>query len=104
MFLVGTVKSTSAWLIAGAAIAAAVIGKLAGSMLAARWSGMKWGDSFVLGALMNSRGLMELIVLNIGFDLGILSSQIFAILVLMAITTTLMTAPLLLLAKQMRDS
>jgi len=64
---------------------------------------MKWRDSFALGALMNARGLMELIVLNIGFDLGILSPQIFAILVLMAITTTLMTAPLLSLAREVRD-
>jgi Kef-type K+ transport system membrane component KefB len=63
-------NSATAWLIAGAA--AAVIGKLAGSMLAARWSGMKWRDSFALGVLMNARGLMELIVLNVGFDLGIL--------------------------------
>jgi len=96
-------NSATAWFIAGAVIAAAVVGKLAGSMLAARWSGMKWRDSFALGALMNARGLMELIVLNIGFDLGILSSQIFAILVLMAITTTLMTAPLLSLAREVQD-
>lgn len=81
-------NSATAWLIAVAVIAAAVIGKLAGSMLAARWMGMKWRDSFALGALMNARSLMELIVLNIGFDLGILSPPIFAILVLMAITTT----------------
>jgi Kef-type K+ transport system membrane component KefB len=92
-------NSVSTWVIAAAVIAAAVAGKLGGSMLAARCSGMKWRDSFALGALMNTRGLMELVVLNIGYDLGILSSQIFAILVLMAITTTLMTAPLLSLAR-----
>ncbi len=97
---INLLNSVSAWLIFGAVITAAVAGKLGGSMLAARWSGMKWRDSFALGALMNTRGLMELIVLNIGYDLGILSSQIFAILVLMAITTTLMTAPLLWLARR----
>jgi Kef-type K+ transport system membrane component KefB len=56
---------------------------------------MSFRDSFALGALMNTRGLMELIVLNIGYDLGILSSRIFAIMILMALTTTFMTSPLL---------
>jgi Kef-type K+ transport system membrane component KefB len=56
---------------------------------------MSLRDSIALGALMNTRGLMELIVLNIGYDLGILSSRIFAILILMALTTTFMTSPLL---------
>jgi Kef-type K+ transport system membrane component KefB len=96
---INLLNSVSLWTIAAAVIGSAVLGKLGGSMLAARWSGMAWRDSFALGALMNTRGLMELIVLNIGYDLGILSSEIFAILVLMAITTTLMTAPLLSLAK-----
>ena len=53
----------------GAIIAAAVIGKFGGTALAARWTGMPWRDSLALGALMNTRGLMELIVLNIGYDL-----------------------------------
>jgi Kef-type K+ transport system membrane component KefB len=101
---INLLNSATAWLIAAAVIVAAVVGKLGGSMLAARWSGMGWRDSFALGALMNTRGLMELIVLNIGYDLGILSSQIFAILVLMAITTTLMTAPLLSMARCGKDS
>jgi Kef-type K+ transport system membrane component KefB len=96
---INLLNSASMWTIAAAVIGAAVLGKLGGSMLAARWSGMDWRDSFALGALMNTRGLMELIVLNIGYDLGILSSEIFAILVLMAIVTTLMTAPLLSLVK-----
>ena len=64
-------------------------------MAAARWTGMSWRDSFALGALMNTRGLVELIVLNIGYDLGILSPRIFAMLVLMALVTTFMTGPLL---------
>jgi Kef-type K+ transport system membrane component KefB len=56
---------------------------------------MRWNESFLLGVMMNTRGLMELIVLNIGYDLGIMSSQMFAILVLMALLTTVMTSPLL---------
>ncbi len=54
-----------------------------------------WKDSFSIGALMNTRGLMELIVLNIGYDLGILSPTLFTIFVIMALTTTFMTGPLL---------
>jgi Kef-type K+ transport system membrane component KefB len=68
-------------------------------MAAARFSGMDWHDSFTLGALMNTRGLVELIVLNLGLDLGILSPRIFAMLVIMALFTTFMTGPLLSLAR-----
>ena len=64
-------------------------------MLAARWSGMKWRDSFALGALMNTRGLMELIVLNIGLDLRLITPRLFAMMVVMALVTTLITTPLL---------
>jgi len=60
--------------------------------------GMKWGESFALGALMNTRGLVELIALNIGYDLGILPPEIFTMMVLMALATTFMTGPLLSLA------
>ena len=73
----------------------AVIGKFGGSFLAARWVGQDWKDSLSIGILMNTRGLMELIVLNIGYDLGILSPEIFAMLVIMAILTTVMTGPLM---------
>jgi Kef-type K+ transport system membrane component KefB len=96
---INLLNNSKAWLICLTVIVAAIAGKLGASTLAARWSGMKWNDSFALGALMNTRGLMELIALNIGYDLGILSSQIFAVLVLMALTTTLMTAPLLSLVR-----
>jgi Kef-type K+ transport system membrane component KefB len=88
-------NNRSAWLICALVIAAAVFGKLGGTALAARWIGMSWSDSLTLGALMNTRGLVELIVLNIGYDLGILSQEMFAVLVLMALITTLMTSPLL---------
>lgn len=85
-------------LIGAAVIAVAIAGKLGGSMLTARWTGMSWRESFSIGALMNTRGLVELIVLNIGYDLGILPDRIFAIMVLMALITTCMTGPLLSLA------
>ncbi len=56
---------------------------------------MSWRESLQLGALMNTRGLMELIALNIGYDLGILSPSLFTMLVIMALVTTMMTGPLL---------
>ena len=73
----------------------AVSGKFGGSALAARLVGQNWKDSLSIGVLMNTRGLMQLIVLNIGYDLGILSPQIFAMMVLMALVTTFMTGPAL---------
>ncbi|HEY9462670.1 MAG TPA: cation:proton antiporter, partial [Vicinamibacterales bacterium] len=66
-----------------------------GSMFAARWSGTSWQDAFVLGALMNTRGLMELIVLNVGLDLGVITPTVFTMMVVMAIVTTMATTPLL---------
>jgi Kef-type K+ transport system membrane component KefB len=83
------------WLVCAGIIAVAIAGKLGGGMLAARWAGMNWSDSISIGVLMNTRGLVELVVLNIGYDLGILSGRIFAIMVLMALVTTCMTGPLL---------
>jgi K+:H+ antiporter len=87
------------WLLCGLIILVAIAGKLGGSMFMARWTGMGWRDSFSLGVLMNTRGLVELIVLSIGYDLGILSARTFAMLVLMALVTTFMTGPLLSLVK-----
>jgi len=92
---IGLLNDTTSWLICLAVVAVAIAGKLGGSMVAARWTGMSWGDSFSLGALMNTRGLVELIVLNLGYDLGILPPRIFAMMVLMALVTTFMTGPLL---------
>jgi Kef-type K+ transport system membrane component KefB len=91
---IGLLNSTQDWLICLAIIAVATAGKLGGSALAARLTGMKWRDSLQLGALMNTRGLMELIALNIGYDMGILSQRIFTMLVIMALVTTVMTGPL----------
>jgi Kef-type K+ transport system membrane component KefB len=96
---IGLLDSWVAWAVCASVIAIAIAGKLGGTMIAARWTGMSWGDSFSLGALMNTRGLVELIVLNLGYDLGILSPRIFAMMVLMALITTFMTGPLL----QLRD-
>jgi Kef-type K+ transport system membrane component KefB len=87
------------WLLCGLIILVAIAGKLGGSMFMARWTGMGWPDSFSLGVLMNTRGLVELIVLSVGYDLEILSARIFAMMVLMALFTTFMTGPLLSLVK-----
>jgi K+:H+ antiporter len=83
------------WLLCIVIVGVAVAGKLGGSMMMARWTGMSWLDSFSIGVLMNTRGLMELVVLNIGYDLGILPPRIFSIMVLMALATTSMAGPLL---------
>jgi Kef-type K+ transport system membrane component KefB len=92
---IGLLNDWSSWLMCAGVIAVAIAGKLGGSTLAARWTGMNWHDSLSLGVLMNTRGLIELIVLNIGYDLGILSPRIFSMMVIMALTTTFMTGPLL---------
>lgn len=73
----------------------AVSGKLLGGAAAARWSGMDWQSSFAVGALMNARGLMELIVIKIGLDAGLINREMFTLLFLMAILTTFMATPLL---------
>jgi Kef-type K+ transport system membrane component KefB len=99
---IGLLQEPAGWLICLALIAVATVGKLGGSMLAARMTGVNWIDSFALGALMNTRGLVELLALNIGYDLGIISSPIFTMLVLMALVTTGMTGPLLGLSDYLR--
>src|SRR5207249_3438586 len=83
------------WLVCGAIILVATVGKFGGTMVAARLSGLSWRDAGVLGALMNTRGLMELIVLNAGLDLGIISPRLFTMMVLMALVTTVSTTPIL---------
>lgn len=96
---IGLLNDWSSWLMCAGVIAVAIVGKLGGSTLAAYWAGLNWPDSLSLGILMNTRGLVELIVLNIGYDLGILSPRIFSMMVIMAITTTFMTGPLLSLVE-----
>lgn len=98
---IGLLNTPHLWLICGLIIVVAITGKFFGSALAARFVGIKWKDSLIIGALMNTRGLMELVVLNIGLDLGILSPQIFAMMVIMALTTTFMTSPSLSLINKL---
>ncbi len=83
------------WFYSALVIVVAIAGKLGGSMLAARLAGTHWRDAAALGVLMNTRGLMELVILNIGLDIGVISPAMFSIMVLMALVTTFMTTPLL---------
>ncbi|MCU1283325.1 MAG: Sodium/hydrogen exchanger, partial [bacterium] len=92
---IGLVTTGDQWLLCGLIILVASIGKFGGSLVAARLTGLGWRDSSALGVLMNTRGLMELIVLNIGLELRVLSPTLFAMLVLMALVTTFMTTPIL---------
>ena len=100
---IGLLTDVESWLLCMAIICVAVAGKFGGSTLAARWTGIGWKDSMAIGVLMNTRGLMELIVLNIGYDMGILSPRIFAMMVIMALVTTFMAGPLLHLLGVGRD-
>ncbi|MGX5818697.1 cation:proton antiporter domain-containing protein [Chitinophaga lutea] len=92
---IGLLNEGALWAVFGVIMLVAVGGKFGGSALTARIMGQPWHDALSIGALMNTRGLMELVVLNIGYDLGILTPQVFAMLVLMALATTFMTGPLL---------
>jgi Kef-type K+ transport system membrane component KefB len=93
---IGTLDSVALWLLAGLVLAAAVLGKLAGCGLAAWVGGLPAREAACVGALMNTRGLMELIVINVGKDLGVIPDSIYCMLVLMALATNLMTTPLVL--------
>lgn len=99
----GLLNDTGGWLICLGLILIATLGKLGGAMFTARLTGVNWIDSFALGALMNTRGLVELIALSIGYDLGILSPRIFAMLVIMALATTCMTGPFLTFSDYLRE-
>jgi len=99
---IGLLNDLSSWLLCAVIILVATAGKLGAGMLAARWTGMDWIDAFSLGALMNTRGLMELIALNVGYDLKILSPRIYTMMVLMALITTFATGPLLSAAERQR--
>ena len=83
------------WMWAGIVLFAAVAGKLGGASLGARLTGKSWRDSVALGALMNTRGLVELVVLNIAYNVGAFSQTLFTMLVLMALITTMSTSPIL---------
>jgi Kef-type K+ transport system membrane component KefB/nucleotide-binding universal stress UspA family protein len=92
---VGLVTTGDHVMVFAVIVAVACIGKFGGGTVAARLSGLSWRESSALGILMNTRGLMELIVLNIGLDLGVISPTIFSMMVLMALATTVATTPLL---------
>jgi Kef-type K+ transport system membrane component KefB len=92
---IGLLDSLDAWLICAAIIAVATVGKFGGTFAAARLTGLDTRSSAALGVLMNTRGLMELVVLNIGLDLGVISPALFAMMVVMALATTLATSPIL---------
>lgn len=91
----GGVGGNEMWLYCGLIIVVAIIGKLVGSMLAARFTGLAWRESAAIGVLMNTRGLVQLVVLNIGLDIGVISPALFSMMVIMALVTTFMTTPLL---------
>jgi len=92
---IGLLNDLYIWKVTGMIILVAVTGKFAGSAIASKIMGQGWRDSLTIGALMNTRGLMELVVLNIGYDLGILSPEVFSMMVIMALVTTFMTGPAL---------
>ena len=92
---ISLVSGTEAWLVCGLIIVVATLGKFGGSYAAARLAGMPPRESATIGVLMNTRGLMELVVLNLGYDLGVISPTLFAMLVVMALVTTFATSPAL---------
>jgi Kef-type K+ transport system membrane component KefB len=92
---IGLVEGAQMWGYCGLIVLVAVAGKFGGSAVAARLTGMNTRESAAIGALMNTRGLMELVILNIGLDIGVISPAVFAMMVLMALATTFMTSPLL---------
>jgi Kef-type K+ transport system membrane component KefB len=92
---IGLVSGWEAWMFCAVIILVATLGKFGGSFAAARASGFDWKLSSALGILMNTRGLMELIVLNIGLELGVISPKLFAMMVIMALVTTFATTPVL---------
>jgi Kef-type K+ transport system membrane component KefB len=87
-------SSPGQWLICGLIVLVATLGKLGGTLAAARLTGLGWRDSALLGTLMNTRGLMELIVLSVGLDLGVITPTLFSMMVVMALVTTGLTSPI----------
>jgi len=92
---IGLVTGWQAWMFCAVIILVATLGKFGGTLVAARLTGLDWRTSAALGILMNTRGLMELIVLNIGLELGVISPKLFAMMVIMALVTTIATTPVL---------
>ena len=99
---IGLINSGHLWIVCFIVTLVAVISKFGGTLLASRFVGLNWNHSLTLGVLMNTKGLMELIVLNIGYELGILGPEIFTMLILMALITTILTGPGLNLVEMVR--
>jgi Kef-type K+ transport system membrane component KefB len=91
---ISLIDGASGWLVCALVISVAVVGKIGGSVIAARATAMPWRDAAVIGVLLNTRGLMELVILNVGLDIGVISRELFAMMVLMALATTFLTTPL----------
>jgi len=91
---VGLISGAGLWAVFALVLLVAVVGKIGGAATAAKLTGMSWRDALTVGALMNTRGLMELVILNVGLDIGVISPALFAMMVLMALVTTVMTSPL----------
>ncbi len=92
---IGLLSTPADWLRCTLIIGVATFGKFGGATIAARAAGLDWRQAAALGVLMNTRGLMELIVLNVGLDLGVISPSLFTMLVVMAVVTTMTTTPAL---------
>jgi Kef-type K+ transport system membrane component KefB len=91
----GLVNGLNEWAVTLGFIVVATVGKFGGSVIAARMTGIRWREASAIGVLMNTRGLMELIVLNVGMDLGVITPTVFTMLVIMALVTTVATTPML---------
>ena len=91
----GLLSSAEDWLLTAGLLAVATAGKFGGSALAARWTGLGARESVAVGVLMNTRGLMEIVVLNVGLDIGVISERMFAMMVIVAVVTTWITTPIL---------
>ena len=92
---IGTMTGGPLWVMCGLVLLAAVVGKFGGCTLAARFNGLPWREASMVGVMMNTRALMELIVINLGYDLGVIPKSVFFMLVLMAVVTTYLTTPVL---------
>jgi Kef-type K+ transport system membrane component KefB len=92
---VGLLDSPEMWFYCALIILVAIMGKFGGSTVAARSTGMSWREAGAIGILMNTRGMIELVLLNIGLDIGVISPALFTMLVIMALVTTFMTSPIL---------
>ena len=92
---VGVIRGADMWMYWLLILLVAVAGKLGGSTLASRAAGVPWRNAIALGVLMNTRGLMELVILNLGLDFGVINQALFSMMVLMALVTTFLTTPLL---------